>query len=677
MQVTEATESLFARHPDYAENPESQDRLWRELTAGPLSDLSVPFEEHWRLYQQVFGGRQLERDGPPRAWVPDEATVAASNLGMLMSQRGTTEYGDVHQWSARHRAEFWGDAINRLRIPFAQEPESILELDAGVTDPRWLPGARMNIVDACFTAPADRVAIVEGREEGALRRVTYGELEAMVNAVASGLMAHGYAAGDTVALYMPMNVACVAAYLGIVRAGCAVVSIADSFAPKEVASRLRLGKARGIITVDAFVRGSKRVGLYDKVREADAPQAVVIPLDPQRPPELRAGDLLWGQFLGPEQAAENGVGDPYRVTNVLFSSGTTGDPKAIPWTHLTPLKCAVDGYYHQDIHSDDVVAWPTNIGWMMGPWLIYASLINRATMALFEGVPTSPAFLHFVKEAGITVLGLVPAIVRAWRESGAVAGDELAGVRVFSSTGEASNPYDYLWLMSRTRYRAPVIEYCGGTEIGGGHLTGTVVQPASPATFTTAALGSDFVILDENDHPVVEGEMGEIFLVPPSIGLSQWLLNRDHDEEYYDGCPRGPGGEVLRRHGDEVSLLPGGFYQAHGRADDTMNLGGIKVSSIELERVMNGHDAVSETAAIAVPPEGGGADQLVVYVVPRDPGVAAPELDLDALRKELQARIKEHLNPLYRIQDVVAIDALPRTASNKVMRRQLRAQYRA
>ena len=125
---------------------------------------------------------------------------------------------------------------------------------------------------------------------------------------------------------------------------------------------------------------------------------------------------------------------------------------------------------------------------MMGPWLIYAGLVNGATIALYEGAPTGAEFARFVEEAGVTMLGVVPSLVRAWRRSGATDGADWSGVRLFSSTGEASTVEDYLWLMSRAGYRAPVIEYCGGTEIGGGYVTGSVLQPASPATFTTRRL---------------------------------------------------------------------------------------------------------------------------------------------------------------------------------------------
>ncbi|MGB5815126.1 MAG: AMP-binding protein [Thermoanaerobaculia bacterium] len=378
--------------------------------------------------------------------------------------------------------------------------------------------------------------------------------------------------------------------------------------------------------------------------------------------------MTWEDLFTAEPLAAPEVGDSSQVTNVLFSSGTTGVPKAIPWTHLTPIKGAMDGHFHQDIGPHDVVAWPTDIGWMMGPWLIYASLLNGAAMALWEGAPTGRDFGRFVKQAGVTIMGVVPSLVRAWRTSGALDDCDWRGIRVFSTTGDPSNQEDYLWLMSRAAYRAPVIEYCGGTEIGGGYIAGTVVQPASPATFTTACLGLDFEILDPQGQPVTEGEAGELFIVPPSIGLSQTLLNADHHDVYYAGCPPGQGGRVLRRHGDEIARLARGFFSAEGRADDTMNLGGIKISSLEIERVLVGDEAIYETAAVALPEPSGGPDRLIVFAV------LAGETDLDLLRAELNRRLATELNPLFRIHELHQVEMLPRTASNKLMRRELRAR---
>ena len=645
---------------------------WRRFVGAVQRGERPSFSEHWESFQDAYRHRAPD-DGPPIAWEPDDAVRAQSNLAELQNELGLQSYEALHRFSVDEPEAFWSRVLVRLGIVFESKPERILDLANGVKHPRWLPGAKLDITRSCFTAPRDKTAIVFGREDNSLESLSYEQLEWEVDRFAAGLRARGFQPGDGVALYMPMTPECVIAYLGTVRAGCRVVSIADSFSAEELHNRIAIVGARAIVTVSSYRRGERVIELYRKVRDAvamfdDPPFVVVVMVSDSR--ELEDRDVAWDDFLKDDGSRPAFVSDPYRVTNVLFSSGTTGTPKAIPWTQLTPIKAAMDAHFHQDVHPTDVVCWPTNIGWMMGPWLVYASFVNGATMALYEGVPTGAGFTAFVHESAVTVLGVVPSIVRAWRAAESIDPGAWSNVRVFTSTGEASSAEDYLWLMSRADYRAPVMEYLGGTEIGGGHLTGTVLQPASPAAFTTPALGIDVVILDEEGRSVPEGGMGEMFLVPPALGSSQELLNRDHDTVYYDDCPPGPKGEVLRRHGDEIARLGKGYFKARGRADDTMNLGGIKVSSIELERVVNEHPSVHESAAVAVQAESGGADRLVVYVV-----VVVHDVSDENLKKALGRRIAKQLNPLFKIHDVVTVESLPRTASNKIMRRRLRADY--
>jgi acetyl-CoA synthetase len=584
-----------------------------------------------------------------------------------MRQVGIEKYGDFHRWSVQNREEFWKMVAQRIGIRFKQPPARFLDPSSDMETPKWLPGARLNVVDSCFEAPENATAIVYRPKAGELSRLSCGQLHALVNRVANGLVEAGFAPGDALGICMPMTAESVAIYLGIIKAGCVAVSIADSFAPDGIATRLSLGRAKGVFTQDYDIRGRRPRPLYEKVCLANAPEAIVLPSGTPTPCPMREGDTAWKAFLSRNAAFESVPASPDDHTNVLFSSGTTGEPKAIPWTQTTPIKCAADAWLHHDIHPGDVLAWPTNLGWMMGPWLIYASLMNRASMALDYGPPTGRAFCEFVQDGRVTMLGVVPSLVKAWRNGNCAEGLDWSAIKAFSSTGECSNPEDMLYLMALAGYK-PIIEYCGGTEIGGGYITGTLVQPASPSTFSTPALGLDFAILDENGR---DCENGELFLIPPSIGLSNELLNRDHREVYFEGTPARPGGAKLRRHGDQMERLGGGYFRAHGRVDDTMNLGGIKVSSAEIERVLNAVEGVHETGAVSVTMPGGGLESLVVYVVP-EPGA---QLNPKRLKVALQEVLTTRLNSLFRIHDVVLAEGLPRTASNKVMRRELRSRY--
>ena len=598
--------------------------------------------------------------GTGAVWQPDAAVVAGANLTKAIRDRGMSGYEEFYEWSITDRSGFWQDVIERLGIALRVPPAEILASPHDVEASGWFTGARLNIAESCFGRDESSVAIVYS-DAGRVRTLSLGELHHRVVRAASGLASFGIEAGDRVAIAMPMNVEAVTAYLAVIWRGGVVVSIADSFAADEVRTRLEIAGASTVITQDVTRRGGTTYPMYEKVVAAGAERAIVV--DTGAGMALRGSDIAWSGLAEGEGEPEAAEADAAGFINILFSSGTTGDPKAIPWTHLSPIKAAMDGHYHQDIHPGDVVAWPTNLGWMMGPWLIFASLINGAAIALYDGAPMESGFGRFVEEAGVTMLGVVPSLVAAWRASGAVEAYDWSSVRVLTSTGEASNPSDMAYLMDLAGNK-PVIEYCGGTEIAGGYITGTVLQPGVPAQFTTPALGIDVRILDEDNNAAASGEL---FLVPPSIGMSEILLNRDHHEVYFAGTPR-LDGVPLRRHGDHLEELEGGYYRAHGRVDDTMNLGGIKVSSGEIERVVAALADVSEAAAIAVSPAGGGPSSLVVFAVVLD-RVSTDPADL---KLRMQAEIRMHLNPLFKVHDVVVIDGLPRTASNKVMRRVLR-----
>ncbi|WP_437193806.1 AMP-binding protein [Planctomicrobium sp. SH527] len=601
-----------------------------------------------------------------KSWVPTEDVLAKSNIAWLMQHTGIQSPEALHQWSVSNRDAYWATAVGRLGVRFREPYQSVLDISDGVENAHWFTGSRLNIVESCFTAPLDSPAIIHQSEDGSLQTMTVGELAELSDQVAANIVRIGIETGSAIAILMPMTAESVAIYLGIIKAGCVVVGIADSFQPKEIASRIRLSNAVAIFTQDVLVRNGKVLPLFENVVQANGPRAIVLPAVGESRALLRAGDEDWRTFLQDQGPFEAVVCDPEAPTNILFSSGTTGDPKVIPWTHITPIKCAADAHFHQNVHQGDVVAWPTNLGWMMGPWLIYGSLMNQATIALYNGAPTGRGFGKFIEAAKVNVLGVIPSLVGTWRSTNSMDALDWSSIHAISSTGECSRPEDMAWLMEFAG-NCPIIEYCGGTELAGAYIGSTVARPCIPGQFNTPILGMDMVILDEEGQP---SDQGELFLVPPSIGMSTRLLNRDHHEIYYEGTPAGPNGEKLRRHGDQMLKLPDVFWKAQGRADDTMNLGGIKVSSAEIEQALHSVPELKESAAIAVSISD-GPSQLVIYAV-KTP--QCDKVDSDLI-KSMQTSIRTDLNPLFKIHDVIFVDALPRTASNKVMRRTLRDWY--
>jgi acetyl-CoA synthetase len=633
-------------------------QVWQKISR-ELFQRRVDFRVFQEIYQLIFNDWD-DSSGPRPAWIPTDEEVKKTNIYQTMLQMGFSTYEQFYQFSIEDKERFWQETIKKLNITLKRPFTKLMDVSHGAETPRWFANGRLNIVDSCFQRDPEKIAIVFQKEGGPIERWTYGDLEKQVNQVANALVRAGYKKGDFIAIDMPMNGEAVSIYLGIIKAGMSVVSIADSFAPEEIALRLKITRPVLIFTQDVMVRDGKTLALYAKVKKASSVKCVCLL---QTDFSLQEGDISFKDFIA--QVDDHFISvecDPDDVTNVLFSSGTTGDPKAILWTHLTPIKCASDGFYHQDIQAQDVVCWPTNLGWMMGPWLIYATLLNGASMGLYYGAPTGRDFGKFVCSSGISILGVVPSLVKVWKSSQCMEQLDFSGIKCFTSTGECSNSEDYLYLMSLASFR-PVIEYCGGTEVGGGYVTGTLVSPQSPGTFSTPALGLEIMILDQEDKP---GEEGEVFLVPPSIGLSHKLLNYDHHQVYFAETPKFPG-KILRRHGDILKRLGRGYFQGQGRVDDTMNLGGIKVSSLDIERVLNKLEGVTETAAVAVYPSSGGPSKLVVFTV--------VTTEISDIRPKMQHLLREKLNPLFKISEVKIVDSLPRTATNKIMRRALRSQF--
>lgn len=601
-------------------------------------------------------------------WNPSDETIRQSNLFKLMQEKNVQTFDQIHTWSVQYPEAFWERTINALGINFNKPYTQILDTSTGVNNAKWLAGAEMNIAESCFKDPCDRVAIITQRQDGHTESITVEQLDRMSNRVANGLKNIGLKKGDAIAIDMAMTAEAVALYLGIIKMGGAAIAIPESFPSEEIEKRLRIGNAKAVFTQDILVRGGKSLPIYEKTCSAGAAKTILFG---SKQTILRPGDLHWDDFLSADDQFKAVNCSPHDTINILFSSGTTGEPKAIPWDHTTPIKSASDGLYHHDIKSGDVVCWPTSMGWMMGPWLIFASLLNNATIALYEGTPVERGFCEFVQDAKVTTLGIVPSIVKGWRNTGCAEGFDWGHIRTFSSSGEASNAHDYSWLMQLNQPEGtakPVIEYCGGTEIGGGYIGGNVLTRNEASQLNGPLMGSNFIVLNDEGEICKPGETGELFLLGTSIGQSVRLLNNDNNKVYYDGCPTW-NGEILRRHGDQMTIMADGRYRSNGRVDNTMNLGGIKVGSVEIESIVNLVTGVTDTAAIGIPPKDGGPDRLIIFAV-ADHGISR-----DEIKAQKKKTVKEKLNPFFHVHDVVFIDALPRTASNKVMHKNLRAHY--
>ncbi|PUZ36501.1 hypothetical protein GQ55_9G043100 [Panicum hallii var. hallii] len=675
------------------------DAVWAAVAAAGVLRPEHPHALHQLVYYSVYAGWDRAARGPPPYWFPSPIDSRQTNLGRLMEANGPkllgpaykdpiTSFNLFYKFSVENQEVYWSMVLKQLAVKFQQEPKSILSTsDRSKRGGTWLQGAALNIAECCLLpCPSlnrrdDSTAIVwrdEGHDDYPVNRMSLKELRSQVITVANALdtMFHK---GDPIAIDMPMTCNAVIIYLAIILGGFVVVSIADSFAPQEIGTRMGVSKAKAIFTQDFIIRGGKKVPLYRRVVQGSSSKAVVIPANGDYlGVTLRNGDMSWKDFLCRASGRSSIYSPVYQsvdaLTNILFSSGTTGEPKAIPWTQLSPIRCAADTWAHMDVRPQDIGCWPTNLGWVMGPIILYACFLNGATLALYHGSPLGRDFCKFVQDAGVTLLGSVPSLVKSWKAGNCAKGLDWTKIRVLGTTGEASDIDDNLWLTSHTSYK-PIVECCGGTELASSYIQGSLLQPQAFGAFSGASMSTGFVILDEQGTPYPDDVpcAGEVGLFPLYFGATNWLLNADHDKVYFDGMPI-YNGRQLRRHGDIIQRTVGGYYIVQGRADDTMNLGGIKTSSVEIERVCNRADErLLETAAVSIKPAGGGPEHLAILAVLKD---RSAQYDVNLLKSKFQRAIQKNLNPLFKVSYVKVVPEFPRTASNKLLRRVLRDQLK-
>lgn len=375
-ELTTSQQNLLAK----AETVSDPVKRWSLIAA--LLTPSDSFDIHKILFHNNYKGLTGHEEVCP-AYIPNESDIAKTNIGKMMSSLNIDCYQDFYRFSIEKPEEFWHACLQQLQVPFKVPYSRVFDTTSsphGVKSVDYLPGAQFNIVDACFSRrDKDEAALVYASEgDATIQTVSFGELDKLCSRIANGLVRPkeegglGLAKGDAVGICMPMTTEAVAVYFGIIKAGLVVVSIADSFSAGEIEMRMRIANAKAIFTQDVVYRRDKYLPLYTRVRESQQALDTYIVILPGDGHELHSSvqtvlrpelDFSFPHFLHSSDTFSSVVCDARDTCNILFSSGTTGEPKAIPWMHSTPLKAAVDGFLHQDIHSGDVVCWPTNLGW--------------------------------------------------------------------------------------------------------------------------------------------------------------------------------------------------------------------------------------------------------------------------------------------------------------------------
>jgi acetyl-CoA synthetase len=623
-------------------------------------------------------------------WHPSPELIAQSNLQQFIDKHQLGSYDQLMRKSIADIAWFWDTVLRDLGIEFYKPYSRVVDISQGKPWAHWCVGGEMNIVhnllDKYADTPTDRkLAIKSEIEEGTARTLTYKELREEVDRMANFLRSLGLGKGDAIGVFMPMVPEIVVAMLAIIKIGGIFLPLFSGFGAAAVVSRLNDAEAKALFTAAGTYRRGKFCPMKTIADEAAAqiPTLRHLIVLSQTSEWLfeDVGSAVRSGWLPDSLGTANATDDsPTERTSaedpmmIIYTSGTTGKPKGAVHTHCGfPIKSAQDMWHGLDVHADETLFWMTDMGWMMGPWEIFGTLLLGATMMLYDGAPDFPGpdrVWSLVDRHKVTALGVSPTLIRAlrFRSGGSdeiVHKHNLSSLRKFHSSGEPWNPDPWMWLFQNVgRGKLPIINYSGGTEISGGIVEGNVLTPMKPCAFSGPLPGMAADVVDENGNSV-RGEVGELVIREPWIGMTRgfWKDRERYIETYWSRFPD------VWVHGDWAAIDDDGLWYILGRSDDTIKIAGKRVGPAEVESVLVAHPEVSEAAAIGIPDSIKGEALVCFCVLKKDANGDV------ALAAELKDRVARDLGKPLAPHEVIFVDDIPKTRNAKVMRRIVRAAY--
>jgi acetoacetyl-CoA synthetase len=598
---------------------------------------------------------------PPIVWTPSEERIASATMTRYREWLNETRslqlegYRDLWQWSVDELEAFWASIWEFFEVEASEPYERVLTTHE-MPGAEWFPGARLSYAEHVFRSRDDGdVAIRHASELRPLGDWTWGTLRARAGAVAAALRDTGVEAGDRVAAYLPNIPETVAAFLGCASLGATWSSCSPEFGIRSVVDRFAQIEPKVLLTVDGYRYGGKD---FDKSETVSALQRELPTVERTFVlPYLAGGE--WELAPAELEFAQLPFDHPLWV---LYSSGTTGLPKAIVHgqggillEHLKKLRL------HVDARAGDRLFWFTTTGWMMWNFLL-GGLLSDASIVLFDGDPAHPdlgTLWDLADAAGITCFGTSAGYITHCQKSGMEprVGRDLSRLDSVGSTGSPLAPEGFDWVRESLGEDVWLFSTSGGTDACTAFVGGVPTLPVYRGELQARALGTKVEAWSEDGRPLV-GEVGELVITEPMPSMPLYLWGDEDGSRYHKSYfSTFPG---VWRHGDWIEITERGTAIITGRSDATINRGGVRTGTSELYRSVLALDEVLDALVVDVPR--GDDLRMTLFVVLRD----GTELD-EALQAEIRRRIREDCSPRHVPDEVLAAPEIPRTLSGKIL----------
>jgi acetyl-CoA synthetase len=588
--------------------------------------------------------------------------MARSNIARFMKKQGISSWHQLVE-RANSGIEWYWNAVNEdLDIEWFQKYDRTYDSVAGIPWTKWFVNGKCNIVvnaiDRHAKKQPDKVAYIFANEHGS-RKITYHELDEQVSRLAGALAEAGVKKGDVIAIYLPMIPEAFYAIFACSKIGAVHTTIFSGFSANALHSRLVDSKAKMLITIDAGRRRGKEVDLASQWQKAvqctNVSKIVTV-----------GGN--YSDLIKNAGRAKTEVMDSEDPLFILYTSGTTGDPKGTLQVHGGfTVVAAQQAAYLIDMNPEDVLFWYADIGWITGQvWVVYGSPIIGGTALVYDDAldyPTSDTWCTLIEDHKVSIFGAAPTAIRLFMKNNVhVSSYDFQSLRILAATGEPINAEAWTWYFENVgKKRCPVINLAGGTEIGGAILSALPVMPLEPCTVGCPVPGFDADVFDEAGKRVKEGYL---VIKKPWPSMTRGLLDNPYRflETYWSKY------KDVWHHGDIVLVNSDGLWYMRGRADDIIKVAGHRIGAAEVEAAATSHPAVAEAVAAGRPDELKG-EAVVVCIVVKD-GYEAGSV----LEDEIIKGVEESIGRFARPQEVRIVAELPKTRTGKLLRRLVKAK---
>jgi acetoacetyl-CoA synthetase len=597
-------------------------------------------------------------------WRPSAEAIESAELTRYERWLGTThgrtfaDYQAFWEWSTTDLEGFWGSLWDYFKISASAPYERVLGRRS-MPGAEWFPGAKLSYAEHILRGKRDdEIAIVHASETRPLAELRWGELRTLTAQIAAGLRANGVTRGDRVVAYMPNIPETTAAFLACASIGAVWSSCSPDFGVRSVIDRFAQIEPKVLLTVDGYTYGGKAIDRRDDVR---ALQAAIPGLERTFVLPYLGDDGNWDDLLQPGELTFEQLPFDHPLW-VLYSSGTTGLPKAIVHgqggillEHLKKL------HLHMDAKAGDRFFWFTTTGWMM--WnLLVGGLLTDASIVLYDGSPGHPdlnRLWDLAADAGVTCFGASAAYISACLKAKVEprAGRDLSRLRSVGSTGSPLSPEGFRWVYDSLG-EVWLFSTSGGTDVCSAFVGGVPTLPVYEGELQARALGAKVESFDDEGNSVVD-EVGELVLTEPLPSMPLYLWGDEDGSRYHESYfSTYPG---VWRHGDWIEITSRGTAIIYGRSDSTINRAGVRMGTSELYSAALAIPELVDALAVDLPREG-TAGWLALYVVLRD----GAHLD-DELVARIKTRIREDCSPRHVPDEIAVAPAVPRTLSGKIL----------